>query len=632
MPNDYPIQNIPFNKVEVNEKFWKPRLDINTRVTIWDNFEKCEQMGQITNFEKAAHKSGEKFVGLRFNDSDLYKIIEAAAYRLKTSPDPVLERYIDSLIELIAASQWPDGYLNTYYTLGPEKIDPRYPEETQRKRMRWTNLRYMHELYCAGHFIEAAVAYSDATGKKRILEIARRLADHIDSTFGWEKKRGTPGHEEIELALCRLYRATHDERYLNLAKYFIDQRGHREGRGEPDYGEYAQDHKPVTEQSEAVGHAVRAGYLYTGMAKIAALTGDKTYLLALDRIWENVADKKLYITGGVGAKPRNEAYGANYELPNKTAYNETCAAIANIFWNQRMFQTHGESKYIDVLERTLYNGFLSGISLSGDEYIYSNPLEADGVTKFNRGYPARSRWFDCACCPPNIARLLATLPGYIYAKNDETAYINLYVGSKTSLELRDTKININQTTDYPWKGTVRLTIDPEHPSEFTLAARIPCWAQNSPTPSNLYRYIDSEPTAVTIRVNNRKLETKPEKGYAKIHRTWEREDTLEIELPMRIHCVVARDEVEEDRNHVAIERGPLVYCAESIDNNGSIDNLVLTDESELRYRFEKKLLNGVGVIRGSTKTPSSKITMIPYYAWSNRGKSAMKVWLSRRKQ
>ena len=626
--SDYPIHAVSFSHVTIEDLFWRPRREVNSRVTIWDNFRKCEETGRVANFEKAAGLREGLFEGMRFNDSDVYKTIEAASYSLLSNPDPVLERYVDSLIALIAAAQWPDGYLDTFYSLGAEEPDPRFPMEAQVKGARWTNLRYMHELYCAGHLMEAAVAYYEATGKGPILDVAKRLADHLDATFSWDKKRGTSGHEEVELGLCRLYRATGESRYLKLAKYFLDQRGRREGRAEPDYGEYAQDHEPVLEQDEAVGHAVRAGYLYTAMADVAALTGDTAYISAIDRIWENVVSKKYYVTGGVGAIPPQEAYGGNYELPNKTAFNETCAAIAAIFWFHRMFMLHGDSKYIDVMERTLYNGFLSGVSFGGDEYLYSNPLESDGVTRFNRGYPARSPWFDCSCCPPNVARLLASLPGYVYAVSGNTVYVNLFIAGRAIAELPGSKVIISQSTDYPWRGDIKIAIEPETPGHFTVAIRIPGWANGTPVPSDLYNYLNTGSDPIAIRINGKEADYQREKGYARITRTWRREEIIDVRLPMEVRRVVANERVKEDIGLVAVERGPIIFCAEGADN-GRLEDLALPDDAKLHYAYSPNLLCGVGTVSwdaGGGRRP----LMIPYCAWSNRGVGTMKVWLPRK--
>jgi DUF1680 family protein len=424
------LRAVPFTDVTVGDEFWSPRMETNRKVTVPYDFKKCEETGRIDNFAKAGGLMEGNFEGIYFNDSDLYKVIEGAAYSLKIHPDPELEKYVDGVIYKIAAAQWEDGYLYTFYSL-PE----RQPEK------RWTDVRNKHELYCAGHFFEAAVAYYQATGKRKILDVAIRLADYIDSVFGPDKKHDVPGHEEIEMGLVKLYRVTGDEKYLALAKFFLDERGQSDRR--KIYGDYCQDHKPVIEQGAAVGHAVRAGYLYSGMADVAALTGDNGYVEALERIWRDVVSKKLYITGGVGARRGGESFGEDYELPNKTAYCETCAAIANAMWNHRMFLLGGDAKYIDVLERVIYNGFLSGISLSGDKFFYPNPLASDGDY-------GRSPWFDCACCPVNIVRFVPSLPGYAYAQQGDVLYVNLFIGGSATVEMADNTVRLKQQTRYPW--------------------------------------------------------------------------------------------------------------------------------------------------------------------------------------
>jgi DUF1680 family protein len=645
---DYPVTPVPFTQVSFDDAFWAPRQKINNDVTIWSNLRKCEETDRFSNFEKAAGWKEGNFVGLVFNDSDAYKTLEAVAYALQVTPDPILERYADSIVTRIAAAQQPDGYLDTAYILPPK--DP---------KKRWTVLQHDHELYCAGHFFEAATAYYQATGKRKVLDTAEKLANHIDSVFGPDKKHGTSGHPEVEMGLCRLYRATGNEKYLNLAKYFVDQRGHREGRSESDYGTYAQDHKPVVEQDEAVGHAVRACYLYAGVADVAALTGDKEYITAIDRIWDNVVTKKQYITGSVGARGVGEAFGDNYELPNKTAYNETCAAIANIFWNQRMFLLHGDAKYMDVLERVLYNGFLSGVSLKGDEYFYPNPLEADGKTKFNHGFPTRCAWFECSCCPPNIARLIASLPGYVYATKENTLYVNLYIGGSGQAKIQDTPVKLTQTTNYPWDGDIKIAVDPQREKEFTIALRIPGWTQGKPMPSDLYSYPESDKilelliqkTGVkkesvfifkSLLINGKKAEYSHDKGYVLISRKWNKGDIIELSLPMEIRRVLCNEKVRTNRGMVAIERGPIVFCAEGVDNGGAVANVYLPDDAQFKYAFRKDMLNGIGVITADVKavvkvndkmsTVNHSLVMIPYYAWSNRGAGPMRVWLARNEE
>ena len=490
---------MPFTRVHIDDVFWAPRLETNRQVTVPYCFEKCEQTGRISNFAKAGGLQEGQFEGIYFNDSDLYKVIEGAAYSLQNRPDPELEAYVDDVIDQIAAAQWPDGYLYTYYSI------PRQPEK------RWTNLAAMHELYCAGHFFEAAAAYYQATGKRKILDVAVRLADHIDSVFGPNKRYDVPGHEEIEIGLVRLYRVTGRQRYLDLAKFFLDERGNAAHR-ETLYGLYCQDHLPVTQQSRAVGHAVRAGYLYCGMADVAALVGDAVYVAAIDRLWEDVLTGKTYLTGGIGARHGGEAFGEAYELPNESAYNETCAAIANAMWNHRLFLLHGHARYIDVLERIIYNGFLSGVALEGNRFFYPNPLASDG------GYE-RSPWFGCACCPVNIVRFVPSIPGYVFAAGDRTAYINLYVGGAGTVRLARGSVRLEQKTRYPWDGRVAIRVEPHGDREFAIALRIPGWARDEAVPSDLYRFLSPSDEQAVVRLNGQKQPFELEGGYVVLRRS-----------------------------------------------------------------------------------------------------------------
>lgn len=467
---DYPIQPVPFTQVEILDGFWRPRFDINREVTIPYNFQKCEETGRISNFAKAGDLEVGEFEGIFFNDSDVFKVIEGASYSLQLNPDPELEQYLDDVIAKIAAAQEEDGYLYTNRTIEPEKAADEGGTE------RWTNLEVFHELYNVGHLYEAAVAHYQATGKRTLLEVALMNADLILEVFGPDKNMGVPGHEEIEIGLVKLYRVTGEEKYLNLARFFVEQRGNAEGHEL--YGKYAQDHEPVLQQGEAVGHAVRAGYLYSGVADVAALTGEDTYVQAIDRIWMNVVSKKLYLTGGIGSSRRGEAFGSNYELPNATAYNETCAAIANMLWNHRLFLLKGDSKYMDVFERTLYNGFLAGVSMEGDTFFYPNPLEFDGVYTFNQGSVGRKPWFDCSCCPVNVVRMIPSLPGYIYAVREHEVFVNLYINSQASLQVAGTPLTITQQSQYPWNGTILLSRtrgldrhDPQDPNSRLGAGR-----------------------------------------------------------------------------------------------------------------------------------------------------------------
>jgi DUF1680 family protein len=606
---------VPFTDVTVADEFWAPRMETNRKVTVPYDFQKCEQTGRIDNFAKAGGLMEGKFEGIYFNDSDLYKVIEGAAYSLKIHPDPELEKYVDGVIEKIAAAQWEDGYLYTFYSL-PQ----RQPEK------RWTDVRVKHELYCAGHFFEAAVAYYQATGKRKVLDVAVRLADYIDSVFGPGKKHDVPGHEEIEIGLVKLYGITGEKRYLALSKFFLDQRGRADRR--KIYGEYCQDHKPVVEQDAAVGHAVRAAYLYSGMADVAALTGDADYIEALGRIWQDVVSKKMYITGGIGARGGGESFGEDYELPNATAYCETCAAIANAMWNHRMSLLHGDAKYIDVLERVIYNGFLSGISLSGNKFFYPNPLASDGKYQ-------RSPWFGCACCPTNIVRFMPSLPGYAYAQQADNVYVNLFIAGSAEVKVGRNTVRLRQQTRYPWDGDVKIMVEPERTGQFAVCVRIPGWAQNRPVPSDLYNYPDTNQQEVTLKVNGNPVALNIVKGYARIHRTWKKGDAIELNLPMPIRRVTAHEKIEDNRGRTAVERGPVVYCFEGADNPKGVANLVLPIDAKLQSEYHGDLLGGIVTItgRGQIRQDGKKVVKdidvvaIPYYAWAHRGKNEMAVWI-----
>jgi hypothetical protein len=612
-PKDYPVQPVPFTAVHFTDDFWAPRIKINTEVTIPFAFQQCETSGRFYNFERAAAAlRGEEVKdktppGFPFDDTDVYKVLEGAAYTLSVKPDPEREKYLSGAIRKIAAAQEKDGYLYTTRTLSPES-----PHKWAGKE-RWENEEGgSHELYNLGHLYEAATAHYEATGDRSLLDVALKTANLLDSTFGPGKRIIWPGHQIPEMGLAKLYRLTGDQRYLNMAKFLLDVRGGEKGKP------YNQSHAPVVMQDEAVGHAVRATYMYAGMADVAALTGDASYVKAIDRIWENVVGKKLYITGGIGAYGKDEAFGKNYELPNLTAYNETCAAIGNDYWNQRLFLLHGDARYIDVMERTLYNGLLSGVSLDGKGFFYPNPLESDGTHE-------RSPWFGCACCPGNVTRFVASLPGYAYAKKQRSIYVNLFVAGNASLKLDDgTAVSVTQQTRYPWDGDVRITVNPEKDAKFTMFVRVPGWAVNQPVPSDLYRYVDVVKDPVVLRVNGKKIELKTEKGYAALTREWKKGDVVDLRLPMQPRRVLAHDAVEADRGRVAVERGPLVYAAEWPDNPGvKVRDAVLTDGVKLSARRRPDLLGGVTVIE------AGKLTLIPYYAWANRGKGEMAVWLKR---
>ena len=644
---DYPITPVPPTSVQVDDGFWKHRIETNRKVTIPYDFQKCEETGRIANFAIAAGQIDGKHEGFWFNDSDVFKVIEGAAASLALQEDHELEKYLDALIAKIAAAQHEDGYLYTIRTIHGEK-----PFRLQRYtgKTRWSYLEHSHELYNMGHLYEAAVAYYEATGKRTLLDVALKNADLIDQVFGEEEgqKIDIPGHQEIEIGLVKLYRTTGEKRYLDLAQFFLDHRGVPEGRKENQiYGEYWQDHQPVTKQTEAVGHAVRAAYMYSGMADVAALTGQKDYIEAIDRLWENVVGKKMYLTGGIGARHHDEAFGENYELPNDSAYNETCAAIANAMWNERMFLLHGDSKYIDVLERVLYNGFLAGISMEGNTFFYPNPLSSNAEYRFNKGAIGRQGWFDCSCCPVNIVRFLPALAGMVYAHKDDNLYVNLFMPGTGSISLTSGDVRITQATRYPLDAKVNLTIENTKSVPFTLWLRIPGWARGECVPENLYRYLELKKTTlaseqtVKLSVNGTKVPLKIESGYAIINRTWNDGDQVELEIAMPMRRVIASEKVVADRGRVAIERGPLVYCLEEIDNDVPIDKAILPDDTTLSTRFDPDLLGGIMVIEGRGKYAvyeesagwqqrNATLRFIPYYAWNHRGNGKMEVWIPRR--
>lgn len=622
---DYPVKPVLFTDVHIKDGFWLPRMETNRTVTIPFAFKMCEDTGRISNFALAGGLVKGDYRGeYPFNDSDVYKIIEGASYSLSLHPDPNLDKYLDELIAKVAAAQEKDGYLYTARTT-------KAPLQDWFKAERWANLFMSHELYNVGHLYEAAAAHFQATGKRSLLNVALKNADLIVREFGPGKRTNPPGHQVIEMGLAKLYRLTGKEEYLNLAKFFLDSRGRAEGRKL--YGEYSQDHRPVIEQDEAVGHAVRAAYMYAGMADVAALSGDAGYVKAIDRIWENVVSKKLYLTGGIGARGGGEAFGPNYDLPNETAYAETCASIGNAFWNHRLFLLSGDAKYIDVLELVLYNGLLSGISLSGDRFFYSNPLESSGQH-------SRSPWFACACCPSNISRFMPSFPGYVYAARNGTLYVNLFVGGSASIKMGNKTAAISQETRYPWDGAVRINVSPEEEGEFAVFVRIPGWAQNRPLPSDLYRFLDRSNEQATLKVNGEPVALDLDKGFARIRRIWKKGDVIDLNLPMSIRRVLANDQVAEDRGKAALELGPVIYCAEWPDNGGHVSNLALADDAQLHSKYRPDLLNGIAVIegkatgltlnkKGKVRQEEQNFAAIPYYAWAHRGAGEMAVWLAR---
>ncbi|HEX9972166.1 MAG TPA: glycoside hydrolase family 127 protein [bacterium] len=627
---DYPIQPVLFTDVQITDDFWKSRMEINRTVTIPHAFKQCEETGRMDNFAIAGGlKEGGQQGIYPFDDTDVYKTIEGASYSLMLHHDSQMEAYLDSIITLIAAAQEDDGYLYTARTNKAERLKNWFGEN------RWEKIRGSHELYNLGHLYEAAVAHYQATSKRNLLDVALKSADLIDRTFGSGKLQAPPGHQVIEMGLVKLYRITGEEKYLSLAKFFLDVRG-KSLDGRELWGEYNQDHKPVVEQDEAVGHAVRASYMYAGMADVAALTGDASYTNAIDRLWENVAGKKLYIIGGIGTTGSGEAFGKNYELPNMSAYNETCAAIGNVYWNHRLFLLHGDSKYIDVMERTLYNGLISGISLDGKLFFYPNPLASVGQH-------ARSPWFGCACCPGNVTRFMASVPGYIYAHCDNEIYVNLFIANEASIKLKNQVVKIQQETRFPWEDSVKFRVKPEIENEkFSILIRIPGWAQNQPVATDLYRFLDTNNEQPIFKVNNEPISVRLKNGYAEINRKWSSGDVIDLKLPMPIRRIIAHDSVKADLGKAALQRGAIVYCAEWPDNkDGHVLNLLLPDSAALTSEFHADLLNGVQIINGNAlayqagKTDTSlekteqEFMAIPYYAWAHRGKGEMTVWLAR---
>lgn len=625
---DYAINGVAFNHVSLNDQFWLPKIEINRTATIPTSFKKCEETGRVNNFVMAANKQGKFSTTFPFDDTDIYKIIEGASFSMSVHPDAALDKYVDSLIAIVAKAQELDGYLYTART-----IDPLHSHDWSGSE-RWVKEPDLsHELYNSGHLFEAAAAHYLATGKRNFLNIALKNADLLVSVFGPGKRNEAPGHEIVEMGLVRLYRITNEKKYLDLAQYFINCRG----KVIDPRRAYWQDDKPVVQQDVAEGHAVRAAYLYSGVADVAALTGNQDYLMAIDKIWDDMVSKKFYITGGIGSEHDGERFGEPYSLPNLTSYNETCAAIANVYWNYRMFLLHGDSKYIDVLERSLYNNVISGVSLSGTEFFYPNPLSCDLHFKFNRGSMTRQPWFDCSCCPTNLCRFLPSVPGYIYAQTQNGLYINLFIQSNANLNINNNLVEIAQKTQYPWDGAVKININPAKKGQFAVYLRVPGWAQNKPVPSNLYAYLTPSNEKITISVNGKPVKYAVKNGYAVIDREWKKGDVVDYNLPMKIQQVVANEKVKDDLNRVAIERGPIVYCVEAADNKANVLDFEISEKAKLTASFKPELLNGVTTIQGevfvkdsvSNKKLKHAFTAIPYYTWNNRGANAMNVWMLR---
>lgn len=622
----YPVQKVDMRNVRLTDNFWLPKIRQIQQVTIPVAFAKCEETGIFENFliaEKVIHGGTGKVNGkMPFDDTDPYKIIEGASLTLVSAPDPKLEAQLDKYISIIARGQEPDGYLTTWRTINPTIPPATWVGDHCRKR--WDNLSMSHELYNAGHLYEAAAAHFYATGKRNFLNIALKNADLIVKVFNDPNNYDVPGHEIIETGLIKLYLITGQKKYFDMAKKFIDLRGtseHRKPRGE-----YWQDYKPVFEQDEAVGHAVRAVYYYAGVTDVAAISGDTRYKTAIQRIWNNMVNQKMYVTGGLGAKHDGEAFGKNYELPNLTAYNETCAAIGGVMWADRMFRLFGGAKYYNILERILYNGLLSGVSLDGKCFFYPNPLESDAVYKFNQGNLTRAGWFDCPCCPTNMIRFLPSVSNLIYDVDKEGVFINLFIANEAKIPFGKKNINISQTSNYPLNGNVKIDVNPESKLAFTVKIRIPDWATNA-LPSELYSYRNSISNSVKLLINNQKTDYKIEDGYIKIYRKWQRGDKIDLNLPMEVRNITANPLIEDDKDKTAIQYGPLMYCLEKMDNLETYDENFSAKNFKINYNQNK--LGGINEI--IAKDAQKEWNFIPYYSWSNRGVGKMKVWVNESK-
>lgn len=619
------IEPVSFSDVNITDEFWKPKIDkVATKTLSACIYQTEVATPRIKNFERVARKKGEKHEGIFYDDSDVFKALEAMAYSLKTHPSAEMEKKCDEWIDKIAAAQLPDGYLNTWYTL--KGLQDRYTDMS------------MHEDYNAGHMIEAGVAYFNATGKRKLLDVCIKWADHFDALFGPGKSDWVTGHQELELALVKLYKVTKNKKYLNLADWLLSERGKKLAKGYTwtDWKDtaYAQDVLPVKQQTQITGHAVRAMYMYTGAADVAAQTGDVDYMKAMRNVWEDVVYRNMYITGGIGSAGSNEGFSVDYDLPNEQAYCETCASVGMVFWNQRMNSLTGNAEYIDVLERSLYNGALDGLSLSGDRFFYGNPLAS-------RGQHQRREWFGTACCPANIARLVASLGNYIYAKSDDAIYVNLFVGSNTTIPLKSGNVGVKMETNYPWEGEVKLMIDPVKKVRFKVYLRIPGWVEGKLVPGNLYQFNGSGnvPAPIALSVNGQLANATEENGYYVIDRLWQKGDKIEYGLAMGTNYAIAREELKQDKNRIAIQRGPIVYCIEGADNNGKAWNVIIPENTKFETIDYKVLDESVKALTAevpvvtvgedglSLKTEKKKIIAIPYYTWANRGKNEMQVWL-----
>jgi uncharacterized protein len=625
-PTDYPIQPVPFTSVKLTDNFWAPRIRRNAEVTIPIAFSYCESTGRIKNFEIAGKLDTGTFRTIYpFDDSDVYKIIEGASYSLQTFPDSKLDANLDTIIRKIGKAQEPDGYLYTNRTIAEMHGGKGLHEWAGKNRWELDSV-LSHELYNLGHLYEAAVAHYQATGKRTLLDIALKSADLVNIDFGWNKCKVYPGHQVIEMGLVKLYRVTGKKKYLDLAKFFLDVRG-------PGGQQYNQAHLKPVDQTKAVGHSVRATYMYSGMADIAALENDPAYLNAITRIWEDLVYDKMYLTGGIGASGGNEGFADPFVLPNISAYCETCASIGDIFVNHRLFLLHGQSKYYDVLEKTLYNSMLSGVSLSADRFFYPNPLESNGQHE-------RKAWFGCACCPSNVARFIPAIPGYLYAFTRNELYVNLYVSNEADITLGEKKIHVSEKAGFPWNGKVSLIINPDAKDSFALKLRVPGWAVNEAIPGGLYKFTDENKEDVRLTLNGSQVKLKLVEGYAVISKKWSAGDKVELEFPMPVRKIEADARVKEDNGKIAFQRGPVIYCAEWPDNNkGNLLNLVVDNNSAFTTLYVDTLLKGTQIIRTSghqtKKTPEGKIellkeeplTLIPYALWNNRGRGQMMVWI-----
>lgn len=620
--SNYPVSPVKIKDVILNDNFWLPKIKLVQDTTIGYALTKCLIEGRMENFLVAGGKKKGTYTGkMPFDDTDLYKIIEGASYSLVSKPNAELDSYIDRLVTIIQVGQEADGYLTTWFSIDPQKPPAWWVNPSSR---RWENIQSSHELYNSGHLFEAASAHYWATGKKTLLDIALKNADLLVQNFAPGKLSDPPGHQIVETGLIKLYHITNNRKYLELARYFLDLRG--DSTTHKLYGEYSQDHLPVIKQNEGVGHAVRALYMYAAMTDIAVMDKDEAYLNAVNAIWENIVNKKMYITGGLGSKHGKEAFGDNYELPNLTAYNETCAAIANVYWNQRLFLLTGHSKFYDIIERTLYNGLLAGISLDGKNFFYPNPTESDGSYTFNMGSCSREPWFDCSCCPTNLIRFIPSIPGLIYATRRDSLFINLFVSNNAHISLDEEKIGISQQTDYPWNGHIKVSVNPEKEKDFTLKLRIPGWALANAVPGDLYSYQKSEHGTISVKVNGIDQRLKLNKGYVELSRLWMPGDFVELDLPNVIHKVAANKKVRDDSNKVAIEYGPFVYCAEEVDNK-RISEIMIPDN--MHFNIQEKMVLSEKVLSINSKVDDVVFTWVPYYLWSNRGAGKMKVWFPR---